>query len=65
MKENTWKCIAVISFFFTATVIWVSCVYTNLLDFLLAVWTIFFIIVLTGCVFVVMSILLYDFMIHK
>lgn len=65
MKNNTWKVVVVLCIFFFSTIIWMSIVFNNLLDFLLAVWIVLFCVMLSVCVFVVMSILLYDYMIHK
>lgn len=50
---------------FVVIVIWFACVFNSFLDFLVAIWTVLFCAVFGLCVFAIIAVLLYDYMIHK
>lgn len=46
-------------------IIWFACVFDSLLDFLVALWSAFFMLLLAVCITAVITVLLYDYMVHK
>ena len=64
MKESTKFFIAVLVMTLIV-VLWFTCVFDNLLDYLLAIWAVFFLAMLGICISAVVAVLLYDYMIHK
>lgn len=46
-------------------IIWFACVFDSLLDFLVALWSAFFMLLLAVCITAVITVLLYDYMNHK
>ena len=46
-------------------IIWFACIFDSLLDLVIALWTVFFLLVLGVCITAVIAVLLYDYMIQK
>ena len=64
MKQST-QLIIVAAAFAVFIIVWFACVFDNLLDFLVAIWTVFFLVILGLCISAVLVILIYDYIIHK
>lgn len=46
-------------------IIWFACVFDSLLDFLVALWSAFFMLLLAGCITAVITVLLIDYFVHR
>ena len=60
MKQST-QIVIVGTAFLVFIIIWFACIFDNLLDFLIALWSVFFLVILAFCITAVVAVLLYDY----